>query len=200
MHDADQRLVSRMLAADQRAFDEFFNLSAPRLSAFVARRSGMDPAGVEDIVQNALVKAIRNLRSYRGEAALFTWLAQICLHELADDRRKAARRPVHEPLEPPAAAGFVAVQLRVSEHLEPAALLEAQRRRDAVVRVLNELPENYARALEVKYGDGDPVEAVAETLGISTVAAQSLLARARRAFRIRWTAGADGTAGDHGHV
>ena len=84
MYESDRALVARMGAGDQRAFDEFFHSSAPRLAAFAARRSGLDAASVEDVVQNTLVKAVRNLASYRGEAALFTWLTEICRHELAD--------------------------------------------------------------------------------------------------------------------
>jgi RNA polymerase sigma-70 factor, ECF subfamily len=196
VYEADRILVSRMLAGDQRAFDEFFNTTAPRLAAFVARRSGLDPASVEDIVQDTLVKAVRSLGSYRGEAAVFTWLTQICKHQLADDRRKAARRPLHDRLDESESADFVAPQLRIPAHREPAAEVEAQRRREAIVRALNDLPEHYAHALEVKYADGLSVDEVAGILGLSTIAAQSLLARARDAFRARWAAETDTAAGD----
>src|SRR6202043_2785198 len=113
MYESDRALVARMGAGDQRAFDEFFHSSAPRLTAFAARRSGLDPASVEDIVQNTLVKAIRNLASYRGEAALFTWLSEICRHELADAYRKTARRPVHETLDDPKTAESELMRLRI---------------------------------------------------------------------------------------
>src|SRR3979490_584381 len=82
MYESDRALVARMGAGDQRAFDEFFHSSAPRLAAFAARRSGLDAASVEDVVQNTLVKAVRHLASYRGEAALFTWLTEICRQDL----------------------------------------------------------------------------------------------------------------------
>jgi RNA polymerase sigma-70 factor (ECF subfamily) len=186
VYEADRVLVSRMRAGEQRAFDEFFNASASRLAAFVSRRSGMDPASVEDIVQNTLIKAVRNLASYRGEAALFTWVTEICRHELADARRKAARRPAHDSLDEPDAVAFPMPQLWVPEHREPAAEADAHGRRKAVIRALNDLPERYARALEAKYGDGLSVKEVAALFGLTTVAAQSLLARARDAFRDRW--------------
>src|ERR1700680_1269797 len=98
----------RMRAGEQRAFHEFFNSSAPRLLAFLARRSGLDTASLEDIVQNTLIKAVRNLASYRGEAALFTWLTQICHRELADVHRKATRRPAHVSLDETTIAQIVA--------------------------------------------------------------------------------------------
>jgi RNA polymerase sigma-70 factor (ECF subfamily) len=186
VYEADRVLVSRMRAGEQRAFDEFFNASASRLAAFVSRRSGLDPASVEDIVQNTLIKAVRNLASYRGEAALFTWVTEICRHELADARRKAARRPAHDSLDEPDAVAFPVPQLWVPEHREPAAEAEVHHRQKAVIRALNDLPERYARALEAKYGDGLSVKEVAALFGLTTVAAQSLLARARDAFRDRW--------------
>jgi RNA polymerase sigma-70 factor (ECF subfamily) len=195
VYEADRVLVSRMRAGEQRAFDEFFNASASRLAAFVSRRSGLDPANVEDIVQNTLIKAVRNLSSYRGEAALFTWVTEICRHELADARRKAARRPAHDSLDEPDAVAFPVPQLWVPEHREPAAEAEAHRQRKAVLQALNDLPERYARALEAKYGDGLSVKEVAALFGLTTVAAQSLLARARDAFRDRWNSESDVVVG-----
>ena len=101
MYKSDLALVARMRAGEQAAFDEFFYSSATRLASFVARRSGLDTATVEDIVQTTLIKAVRNLASYRGEAALFTWLTTICRHELANVIRKAARQPRHDSLSGP---------------------------------------------------------------------------------------------------
>ena len=190
MYESDRALVARMDAGDQRAFDEFFHSSAPRLAAFAARRSGLDAASVEDVVQNTLVKAIRNLASYRGEAALFTWLTEICRHELADVHRKAARRPVHDSLDELNPASRDA-QLRVPPQHEPSAQIETEMRRTAVIRALRALPERYALALEAKYRDGFSVDEIAGLLGLTSTAAQSILAHARDAFRERWLKGND---------
>src|SRR6202051_792412 len=188
MYESDRALVARMSAGDQRAFDEFFHSSAPRLAAFAARRSGLDAASVEDVVQNTLVKAIRNLASYRGEAALFTWLTEICRHELADVYRKAARRPDHASLDELNSASRHA-HLRVPAEHEPTAQIDTEMRRSAVLRALRALPERYALALEAKYRDGFSVDEIARLLGLTSTAAQSLLARARDAFRERWRKG-----------
>jgi RNA polymerase sigma-70 factor, ECF subfamily len=177
-----------MGAGEQRAFDEFYYANVPRLVAFTTRRSGLDPASVEDIVQNTLIKAMRNLGSYRGEASLFTWLTQICRHEIADATRKAARRPAHVSLEEPDQVLRLAHQLRLPQNREPSAQVEAELHSAAVFRTLNSLPERYALALEAKYGDGLSVEEIASMLGVTTIAAQSLLARAREAFRDLWLA------------
>lgn len=199
MYESDRALVARMGAGDQRAFDEFFHSCAPRLAAFAARRSGLDAASVEDVVQNTLVKAIRNLASYRGEAALFTWLTEICRHELADVYRKAARRPDHASLDELNSASRHA-HLRVPAEHEPTAQIDAEMRRSAVLRALRALPERYALALEAKYRDGFSVDEIAHLLGLTSTAAQSLLARARDAFRERWRKGNDDEIiADDGH-
>ncbi len=186
MYESDRALVARMAAGDQSAFDNFFRASAPRLAAFVGRRSGLDSDSVEDIVQSTLIKAMRNLSSYRAEASLFTWLTQICLHELADVARKSARRPNHASLDEPTTLAHLSQQLHASRFYEPEATVDAQLHRAAVIRALNALPKHYALALEAKYGDGLPVVEIAALLGLTPTATQSVLARAREAFRERW--------------
>jgi RNA polymerase sigma-70 factor (ECF subfamily) len=175
-----------MRAGEQSAFDEFFKASAPRLAAFIARRSVLDAALLEDIVQCTLIKAVRNLASFRGEAALFTWLAEIGRHELADAHRKAARRPAHLSLDEPDSMLHVEEPLRAPQNQEPISQLDAANQRTEVMKVLQSLPPHYALALEAKYGDGLSVEAIARQLGLSGIATQSVLARAREAFRQRW--------------
>jgi RNA polymerase sigma-70 factor (ECF subfamily) len=187
VYEEDRALVARMRAGDQRAFDEFFNANARRLLAFVSRRSTMDMASVEDVVQNSLVKAVNHLGSYRAEAALFTWLTEICRHELVDTHRKAVRRPTHVSIDEGTTASVVA-ELRIPAHMEPESLLETELHAAAVMRTLQLLPQHYARALEAKYGDGLAVEAIANLLGLSTAATQSVLSRAREAFREHWEA------------
>jgi DNA-directed RNA polymerase specialized sigma24 family protein len=64
--------------------------------------------------------------------------------------------------------------------------LDAATQRAEIMQVLASMPEHYARALEAKYGDGVSVEDIARELGLTSTAAQSLLARARQTFRERW--------------
>jgi RNA polymerase sigma-70 factor, ECF subfamily len=182
----DRQLVARMRAGEQSAFDRFFGAYAWRLAAFVARRSTLDPAGVEDMVQATLIKAIRNLGSFRGDAALFTWLCTICRHELASQRRKSARQPVHESIDVEGLARDVLVEMHAPEECEPYRELEVVARKNEVARTLNSLPERYALVLEWKYGDGFSVEEIAGMLGLTATAAQSLLARARKEFKDLW--------------
>ncbi len=184
--EADRRLVERMRAGEQSAFDAFFAAYAPRLAAFVARRSSLDPAGVEDMVQASLIKAIRNLESFRGEASLFTWTCTICRHELASLHRKMQRQPLHESADGDSVVRDTLLELRAPADHEPHNELELEAHRGAVAKALNALPEKYARVFEWKYGDGFSVEEIAGMLGLTVVAVQSLLARARKEFKDVW--------------
>lgn len=186
MSEDDRQLVARMRAGEQSAFERFFGAYARRLAAFVARRSTLDPAGIEDMVQATLIKAIRHLESFRGEAALFTWLCTICRHELASQRRKGARQPIHESIDVEGLARDVLAEMRAPEECEPHRELETVAHRNEVARTLNSLPERYALVLEWKYGDGCSVEEIAGVLGLTPTAAQSLLARARKEFKDLW--------------
>jgi RNA polymerase sigma-70 factor (ECF subfamily) len=187
VHEADQELVRRMLAGEQRAFDTFFCAYAERLVAFATRRCTLGAAAIEDIVQTSLIKALRKMASFRGESALFTWLCEICRHELASVYRKAARQPEHQSVDVLNQAQEAILELRAPEEQEPQQELEAASQRVAVAETLNGLPERYARALEWKYGDGFSVDEIAQMMGLTSVAVQSLLARARLAFRQGWS-------------
>jgi RNA polymerase sigma factor (sigma-70 family) len=96
-------------------------------------------------------------------------------------------------LSKPSAALHVPLQLRVPAQLEPAAEVQAAWDSEAVIRALNALPERYALALEAKYGDGLSVKEIGDLLGLTPIATQSLLARARELFRTRWREVSDGT-------
>jgi RNA polymerase sigma-70 factor (ECF subfamily) len=175
-----------MLAGEQRACDEFFAAYAPRLATFAARRANLPSASIEDVVQNSLLKALRNLRSFRAESALFTWMCQICRNELANLYQAAARRPACESLDSDASVRGEVLELHAPSEREPPNELGLEAHRRAIVTTLNRLPERYAYALERKYGDGFSVQQIAEMLGLTSVSAQSLLARARAAFKESW--------------
>ena len=87
---SEREMVRRMLGGDEVAFDEFFADYFPRLFRF----GGPAPAGPgrrRDIVQNSLIAAVRNLGSWRGEAALFTWLCTICRREISAWEERTSR-------------------------------------------------------------------------------------------------------------
>jgi RNA polymerase sigma-70 factor (ECF subfamily) len=182
-----------MRRGEQRAFDQFFDAYAPRLGAFAARRSSLDAAALEDVVQVTMINAMRGLGSFRGGAALFTWLCQICRNHLADVRRKAERQPKVQSLEQLEASKPPGTVVELTDFRDPLDECAEDSTRSAVRRAVNKLPASYSRILELRYGDDLTVPEIARVLQLSESAAESRLVRARQAFK-------DGWGGDAGQI
>ncbi|HEV8443654.1 MAG TPA: sigma-70 family RNA polymerase sigma factor [Steroidobacteraceae bacterium] len=183
----EQDLITRMRRGEQRAFDLFFDAYAERLGSFAARRSSLDASAIEDVVQMTMINAMRSLASFRGESSLFTWLCQICRNQLADARRKAARQPPMQSLEQMSEEKPLAKVVQLTDFRDPLDECAADDDRGAVRRAINRLPVHYARILELRFGDELTVPEISRVLQVSESAAESLLVRARQAFRTEWT-------------
>jgi RNA polymerase sigma-70 factor (ECF subfamily) len=181
-HEDDRSLVRRLLAGDETAFDRFFDAHAAGLYRFALTRLHRDADAAEDVVQATLSAAVRKLATYRGEAALFTWLCTFCRHEISAHYRRAGRSAPEIPLleETPeirAALESLVAGERPDEQLR-------QREVAKLVRLtLDYLPERYGDALEWKYLQELSVQEIATRLDVSPKAAESVLSRARDAFR-----------------
>jgi RNA polymerase sigma-70 factor (ECF subfamily) len=180
----EKQLIQRMLGGDEQAFEAFFNAYFPRVYRFALPRLNGDVDAAREVVQAALAKAMRRIGDFRGESALFTWICQICRREAVDYIRSRRRHVKHLVLiddRPELRSAIEAI-----EAPEEYDLVRQYGRAEVgrLVRVvLDRLPSNYGDALEWKYMEGSSVEEIGERLGIGTIAAQSLLARARIAFR-----------------
>ena len=184
----EQALVDRMRRGDQRAFDEFFDTYVARLGAFASRRSSLDSAALEDVVQVTMINAMRGLATFRGGSSLFTWLCQICRNHLADIARKAQRQPRVQSLDVVTEARPSAEIIELTDFRDPLDECADDSTRHAVRAAINRLPASYARILELRFGDELTVPEIARFLQLSESAAESRLTRARQAFRDEWRA------------
>ena len=164
----DRELVAAMLAGDERAFTTFFETCFPRVYRFALPRMNRNADATKDVVQATLIKAMRAAGDWRGEAALFTWLCQICRRQIADHVRSERRysskvvliddseevRAALESIEAPSTDD----PLRGADRAELGRLVHA---------VLDRLPNRYGEALEWKYVEGRSVEEISERLGIA---------------------------------
>jgi RNA polymerase sigma-70 factor (ECF subfamily) len=178
---SDREMVWRMLGRDEGAFDEFFADYFPRLFRFAVLRV-RDQDAAEDIVQNSLIAAVRNLGSWRGEASLFTWLCTICRREISAWEKRASRRVIVSIADDDPALRAALESIGAAADAPDAGLAREDTGR-IVQLVLDHLPPRYSRALEWKYLEELSVDDIAGRLQCTPKAAESLLTRARAAFR-----------------
>jgi RNA polymerase sigma-70 factor (ECF subfamily) len=181
--EQDRELARKVAGGDRDAFDGFFREYFPRLFRFTLLRVNNDPELAEEVVQRTMCIVVRKMNTFRGEALLFTWLCQICRNEtnaLFRERRIEMRESV--PLEDHPAIQ-AALESIGGEDFRPESAMRRKEISHFVRATLEYLPANYSTALEMKYVYGNSVSEIAEKLGIGEKAAESVLTRARGAFR-----------------
>ena len=180
---SDLDLVRRVLAGDESASEAFFVEYFPRLYRFARSRLGGDEQAVEDVVQTTLIRAVRKLHTYRGEAALFTWLCTLCRREIST-RLQHLRRTTEVSLVEDHPATRMALEAAASMASTDPESETGRRELSQLVQVtLDHLPGRYGQVLEWRYIQGLSVDEIAHRLGVGYKAAESLLSRARESFR-----------------
>jgi RNA polymerase sigma-70 factor (ECF subfamily) len=180
---SDIALARRVLAGEESAFDEFFASYFPRLYRFALARLGGREDVAEEVVQSALIKAVAGLHTYKGEAALFTWLCTVCRREISSWLGRVGQtREVSLFDDRPEIRATLDV-LATLDLDDPESALRRRELSHLVQVTLDHLPSRYGDALEWKYIQELSVDEIADRLGLSYKAAESLLTRAREAFR-----------------
>jgi RNA polymerase sigma-70 factor (ECF subfamily) len=173
---ADREIVQRCRRGDLGAFEELYKRYGSRLYTVAYRISG-SAADAEDLVQDIFLQVYRRLDSFRGEAALGTWLHRLAVNTSLDFvRSKQGRRQ------------------RVTDSAEDLDALEAPAtgpwRPDAALdrmdleRAIAQLPPSYRRAFLLHDVEGLEHHEIGETLGIAEGTSKSLLFKARTRLRV----------------
>jgi RNA polymerase sigma factor (sigma-70 family) len=169
--DDDARLVQRVRAGDELAFEAIVARHRPRLLAFARRILRSRPDAAEDVVQEALMRAHLALRRDDREILLRPWLFKLTRNCALDEISRVKADTV--PLDAPAAAGAL-VDLN-----GPAQLHERRASVRGMLEGIAVLPEEQRHALLRREVDGASHADIASELGISGAASRSLVARAR---------------------
>lgn len=168
----DRQLINAILQGDAGAVDVLYERYADPLYAFLWHRLGGKSSDVEDVWQESLIAAFQNLGSFHGDSAFFTWLCGIARHKLSDSvRRRTDKNLSMDSLEE--TSSEIQVEGAHDNHA-----LYAQ-----VVEALGMVPADYRQALQIRYAEDQPVWKVALRIHRGYKATESLLARARSAFR-----------------
>ena len=134
-----------------------------------------NPHDAEDAVQETMLRAWRQIESFRGEASVKSWLYRIAVNYCTDQLRIRARRPETVSVEGLSERGFEPP----AQTANPASEMESKDRREAVRHALECLSEEQRVPLILFAQEGMKYEAIAELLGIATGTVKSRIARAR---------------------
>jgi RNA polymerase sigma-70 factor (ECF subfamily) len=183
MQQGDLDLARRLRTGDESAFEAFFAEYFPRVYRFARVRLGGDDDAAEEVAQTTLIKALAKVGTYRGEAALFTWLCAFCRHEIAGWFVRTGKAARLSRADDSADTRDVLDAIAALSRDDPEQEYERRELSRLVHATLDHLPGKYGDALVWKYLESTPVEEIGRRLGLGYKAAESLLTRARQAFR-----------------
>jgi RNA polymerase sigma-70 factor, ECF subfamily len=178
---SDRDLLTRHVDGDADAFGLLFTRHRDRLWAVALRTLG-DPEQAADALQEAMISAFRRAGSYRGDAAVTTWLHRIVVNACLDQVRRNRVRSA-DPL--PDDLDDARTQIAAPPRLDPAEQLSE---RTAVLNALRRLPRDQRHALVLVDMEGYSVVEAAELLGcaVGTVKSRCARGRARLLPMLAW--------------
>jgi RNA polymerase sigma-70 factor, ECF subfamily len=159
------------IVADHVAFRDWYEQALPRVYRYLLARSGHDVDLAEELTQQTFVEALRRRATFDGRSDIITWLCAIGRNKLVDHYRRSGREQQRH--------------LRLAaEWTDGRADAWSQHELQASVEAgLARLPGEQRIVLVLRYLDQMPVREIATTIGRSEKATESLLSRAREAFR-----------------
>ena len=178
--EGDQQLVERVQKGDKRAFDVLVLKYQHRIYSLVTRFV-RDPDEVQDVVQEAFIKAYRALPSFRGESAFYTWLYRIGINTAKNYLvAKGRRAPTSTDFDADQAESFDdADQLR--DNNTPERLLQSKQLGQTVNAAMEALPEELRNAIVLREIEGLSYEEIAEEMNCPIGTVRSRIFRAREA-------------------
>ncbi len=178
--EIDQVLVERAQGGDQHAFDQLVRKYQRKLERLLSRFI-RDSAEVEDVAQEAFIKAFRALPSFRGESAFYTWLYRIGINTAKNYLVSMGRRaPTSTEFDADEAEGFEdASQLR--DINTPESLLLSKQIGQTVNAAMEALPDELRMAIVLREIEGHSYEEIAEMMDCPIGTVRSRIFRAREA-------------------
>jgi RNA polymerase sigma factor RpoE len=182
--EVDQELVERAQGGDRKAFEILFAKYQRKLGRLLSRFI-RDPAEVEDVAQEAFIKAFRALPSFRGDSAFYTWLYRIGINTAKNYLVALGRRaPTSTDFDADEAESFEdADQLR--DINTPESLLQSKQIGETVNAAMEALPEELRTAIVLRELEGMSYEEIAAAMNCPIGTVRSRIFRAREAVAAR---------------
>lgn len=183
--EADALLVERVKQGDQRAFALLVAKYERRVQRLLSRLV-RDNAEIEDITQEAFIKAYRALPQFRGESAFYTWLYRIAINTAKNYLATKSRRPVTVGEFQGADDGeFFDLGDVVEDNNTPDAVLHSRQVAEAVNAAIEALPEDLKAAITLREIEGLSYEEIAQAMDCPIGTVRSRIFRAREAIAQR---------------
>ena len=177
--ETDQQLVQRAQRGDLRAFDLLVLKYQGRIGALVSRYI-TDPSEVEDVTQEAFIKAYRAIDKFRGDSAFYTWLYRIAANAAKNHLVSRRRRPGADATIEDAELGQQAELL--ADVGTPEAVAMGEELAVVVEEALATLPEELRAALTLREFEGLSYDDIAAVLDCPVGTVRSRIFRAREAI------------------
>jgi RNA polymerase sigma-70 factor, ECF subfamily len=179
--DIDQQLVERVQRGDKAAFDLLVSKYQRKIFRLLSRLI-RDQAEVEDIAQEAFIKAYRALPNFRGDSAFYTWLYRIAINTAKNHLVSQGRRaPTTTEADIEEAETFDdGDQLR--DLNTPESMLLSKQVGEAVNRAIDQLPEDLRTAIVLREIEGLSYDEIAESMSCPIGTVRSRIFRAREAI------------------
>jgi len=181
--DIDQQLVERVQRGDKAAFDLLVVKYQRKIFRLLSRLI-RDTAEIEDVAQEAFVKAYRALPNFRGDSAFYTWLYRIAINTAKNYLVSQGRRaPTSTQADVEDAETF-----DDGDHLRdlntPDSMLVTKQVAEAVNRAIDRLPEDLRTAIVLRELEGLSYEEIAESMQCPIGTVRSRIFRAREAIAL----------------
>jgi len=182
--DIDAELVARVQRGDKKAFDLLVLKYQRKIMRLLARMI-RDPAEIEDVAQEAFIKAYRALPQFRGESAFYTWLYRIAINTARNWLAAVGRRPSAPNAMETADGETFNETDNLSDNSSPEAMLATREIAETVNAVIGELPQELRTAITLREIDGMSYEDIAQTMNCPIGTVRSRIFRAREAIAAR---------------
>ncbi|WP_370659932.1 RNA polymerase sigma factor RpoE [Gilvimarinus algae] len=178
--DADQQLVERVQKGDKRAFDMLVIKYQHKIFSIIGRYV-RDQAEVQDVAQDAFIKAYRALGKFRGESAFYTWLYRIAINTAKNHLVSRSRRPPATDVEVDEAEFYSGSDL-LKDADTPESSLMCDEIQKAVDTAIRDLPEDLRSAVTLREMEGLSYEDIAAIMDCPVGTVRSRIFRAREAI------------------
>lgn len=181
--EVDQQLVERAQRGDKRAF-ELLVIKYQRKLGRLLSRMVRDPGEVEDVTQEAFIKAYRALPNFRGESAFYTWLYRIAINTAKNYLVALGRRaPTTTEFDNEDAESFDDAEA-LRDTSTPENLMMGREVATAVNRAVEALPEDLRTAITLREIEGLSYEEIAGVMNCPIGTVRSRIFRAREAIAV----------------